>query len=54
MKALVISLEEMHLVTVAPVQCFSAPRHQILTKSAPQKAHNRNKAELATKVRKSS
>ena len=33
---------------------FSAPCHQILAKSAPQKARNRDKTEFATKVRKSS
>ena len=37
-----------------PLKCFSAPGHQILGKSAPQKAHNRDKAEFVTKVRKSS
>ena len=36
-----------------PLKCFSAPRHQILAKSAPQKARTHNKAEFATKVCKS-
>ena len=27
-----------------PLKCFSAPRHQILAKSAPQKARNRDKS----------
>ena len=36
------------------IKMFSAPRHRILSKSAPQKALNRDKAEFATKVRKSS
>ena len=35
-----------------PLNCFSAPRHQILAKSAPQKVRIRDKAEFATKVRK--
>ena len=26
-----------------PLKCFSAPRHQILAKSAPEKAHNCDK-----------
>ena len=37
-----------------PLKCFGAPRHQIFAKSPPQKVRNRNKAEFATKVRKSS
>ena len=37
-----------------PFKCFSAPCHQILAKSAPQKARNRDKAEFVTKVRRSS
>ena len=37
-----------------PLKCFSATRHQNLAKSAPQKAHNRDKVECVTKVRKSS
>ena len=37
-----------------PLKCFNAPRHQILAKSAPQKACTCDKAEFATKVRKSS
>ena len=37
-----------------PLKCFSAPRHHILAESAPQEARNRDKAEFATKVRKSS
>ena len=37
-----------------PLKCLSAPRHQILAKSAPQKTRNRDKAEFATKVRISS
>ena len=36
------------------IKCFCAPSHQILAKSAPQNARNRDKAEFATKVRKSS
>ena len=36
-----------------PIKCFRAPSHQILAKCAPQKARNRDKAEFATKVRKS-
>ena len=35
-----------------PLKCFCAPRHQISAKSAPQKAHNRDKAKFATKLRK--
>ena len=31
---------------------FSAPRRQILAKSAPPKARNRDKAKFATKLRK--
>ena len=34
----------------SPLKCFSAPRHQILAKSAPQNARNHDKAEFATKV----
>ena len=37
-----------------PLKCFCAPSHQILAKSAPQKARNRDKADFATKVRESS
>ena len=37
-----------------PLKCFSAPRHQILAESAPQKARNHERAEFLTKVRKSS
>ena len=37
-----------------PLKCFSAPCRQILAKRAPQKARNRDKAEFATNVRKSS
>ena len=33
---------------------FCAPSHQILAKCAPQKAHNHDKAQFATKVSKSS
>ena len=33
-----------------PLKCFCAPRHQISAKSAPQKAHNCDKAEFATKL----
>ena len=36
------------------IKCLRAPSHQILAKSAPQKARNRDKVEFATKVRKSS
>ena len=42
------------LVKPGPLKCFSAPRYQSLAKSAPQKARNRDKAEFATKERKSS
>ena len=45
---------KIHTAHPGPLECFSAPRHQILAKSAPQKARNRDKAEFATKVRKSS
>ena len=38
----------------SPLKCFCAPRHQILAKSAPQKARKHDKADFATKVRKSS
>ena len=34
----------------SPLKCFSAPRHQILAKKAPQNARNHDKAEFATKV----
>ena len=37
-----------------PLKCFNAPSQQILAKSAPQKARNRDKAEFATKVHRSS
>ena len=37
-----------------PLNCLSASHHQILAKSAPQKAGNQDKAEFATNVRKSS
>ena len=37
-----------------PIKCLCAPSHQILAKSAPQKARNRDNVEFATKVRKSS
>ena len=40
--------------TPGPLKCFCAPSHQILAKSAPPKGGNRNRAELVTKVRKSS
>ena len=36
-----------------PIKCLRAPSHQILAKSAPPKARNRDKVEFATKVRKS-
>ena len=35
------------------IKCLRAPSHQILAKSAPPKARNRDKVEFATKVRKS-
>ena len=35
-----------------PLKCFCAPRRQILAKSAPPKARNRDKAKFATKLRK--
>ena len=35
-----------------PLKCFCAPSHQILAKSAPQKARDRDNAEFATKLRK--
>ena len=35
-----------------PLKCLCAPSHQILARSAPQKARNRDNAEFATKVRK--
>ena len=37
-----------------PLKCFCAPSHQILAKSAPKKARNRDKANSATKARESS
>ena len=37
-----------------PLKCLCAPSHQILAKSAPQKARNRDKPDFATKVRESS
>ena len=44
---------EIHPPHPGPLECFSAPRHQILATSAPQKTRNCDKAEFATKVRKS-
>ena len=41
-------------LTPVPLKCFRAPSHQILAKSAPQKARNRDKPDFATKVRESS
>ena len=38
-------------VDPGPLKCFCAPSHQILAKSAPPKARNRDKVEFATKVR---
>ena len=43
-----------HHINPGPLKCLSAHRHQILAKSVPQKARNRDKGEFATKVRKSS
>ena len=38
----------------SPLKYFCAPSHQILAKSAPKRARNRDKANFATKVRESS
>ena len=35
-----------------PLKCFCAPCHQISTKSAAQKARNRDKAKFVAKLRK--
>ena len=35
------------------IKCLRAPSHQILAKSSPPKARNRDKVEFATKVSKS-
>ena len=42
------------MFTVKQLKCFCATHHRILAKSAPPpKAGNRDKADFATKVRKS-
>ena len=38
--------------SLGQLKCFCAPIHQILAKSAPQKARNRDKAKFAAKLRK--